>query len=46
VFWLESRGLPAGPEIVQAVLARAKKAEQLLTEEEILEVVQGSRAGR
>lgn len=46
VFYLESRGLPAGPEIVQAVLARAKKAEQLLTEEEILEVVQESRAGR
>ena len=40
VHYLQTRGLPTGPEIVQAVLARAKKSELLLTEEEILELVQ------
>ncbi len=39
VFYLSQRGLPASQEVVQAVLAEAKKAEQLLTEEEILEIV-------
>jgi 2-isopropylmalate synthase len=43
VFYLETRGLPTAPEIVQAVLARAKQAEQLLTEEEVLEAVQEAR---
>jgi 2-isopropylmalate synthase len=40
VHYLQSRGLPSELEIVQAVLALAKKSEELLTEEEVLEVVQ------
>jgi 2-isopropylmalate synthase len=39
LFYLSQRGLPATQEVVQAVLAEAKKSERLLTEEEILEVV-------
>ncbi len=45
VHYLQTRGLSCGPEIVQAVLARAKKSELLLTEEEILETVQEAKAG-
>ncbi len=39
VYYLGARGLPGGPEVVEAVLAVAKKSERLLTEEEILEAV-------
>ena len=42
IYYLQTRGLPSGPEIVQAVLAVAKKSERLLAEEEILEAVQGA----
>jgi 2-isopropylmalate synthase len=45
VYYLQTRGLSSSPEIVQAVLARAKKSELLLTEEEILETVQEAKAG-
>ena len=45
VHYLQTRGLPTGPEIVQAVLALAKKSEELLTEEEVLELVQEATAG-
>ncbi len=45
VYYLQTRGLSSGPEIVQAVLARAKKSELLLTEEEILETVREAGAG-
>ena len=45
VHYLQTRGLSTDPEIVQAVLARAKKSELLLTEEEILETVQEAKAG-
>ena len=39
VYWLQCRGLPCELEVVQAVLALAKKSEELLTEEEVREVV-------
>jgi 2-isopropylmalate synthase len=39
LFYLSQRGLPATEEVVQAVLAEAKKSERLLTEEEILDAV-------
>ena len=39
LFYLNQRGLPATQEVVQAVLAEAKKSERLLTEEEILDAV-------
>lgn len=38
--WLRSRGLPVTPELIEAVLAAAKRSERVLTEEEILLVVQ------
>ncbi len=40
IFYLQSRGLPTGQDVVQAVLAVAKKSERLLTEQEILEAVE------
>lgn len=39
LYFLRSRGLPHGPEVVEEVLAVAKKSERLLSEEEILEIV-------
>ncbi len=40
VYYLQSRGLPSDLEVVQAVLALAKKSGELLTEEQVLDVVQ------
>ncbi len=45
VHYLQTGGLSSEPEIVQAVLARAKKSELLLTEEEVLETVREAKAG-
>jgi 2-isopropylmalate synthase len=39
LFFLRARGLPDTPEVVEAVLARAKASERLLTEAEIRELV-------
>ena len=39
VFYLESRGLGHSPEIVEAVLAEAKKSQRLLREDEVVEIV-------
>ncbi len=39
VFYLETRGLPHGPEVVEAVLAAAKKSQRLLREDEVVEIV-------
>jgi 2-isopropylmalate synthase len=39
-YFLRARDLPTTPEVVEAVMALAKKSERLLTEEEILEAVQ------
>ena len=39
IYYLLERDLPHGPEVLEAVLAVAKKSERLLTEEEILEAV-------
>jgi 2-isopropylmalate synthase len=39
VYYLQCRGLPHDPEVVQAVLAAAKQSERLLTDAEIREVV-------
>jgi 2-isopropylmalate synthase len=38
--FLEVRGLPHDPEMVQTVLARAKKSQRLLTEEDVAAIVQ------
>lgn len=43
--YLRSRGLPDGQQVVEAVLAAAKKSERLLTDADIREVVEGV-AGR
>jgi 2-isopropylmalate synthase len=45
LFFLRSRGLPHGPEVVEAVMELAKKSERLLTEEEILEAVRTAAEG-
>lgn len=42
VFYLETRGLPHGPEVVEAVLAAAKKSQRLLREDEIVEIVKAA----
>ncbi len=39
LYYLRSRGLPDGREVVEAVLAAAKKSERLLTDAEIRELV-------
>jgi len=39
VFYLETRGLPHGPEVVEAVLAAAKSSQRLLREDEVLAAV-------
>lgn len=39
LFFLRARGMPDGPEVVEAVLAKAKESERLLTEEEVRDVV-------
>jgi 2-isopropylmalate synthase len=36
IYYLQTRGLPATPDVVQAVLAAAKQSERLLTDDEIL----------
>jgi hypothetical protein len=45
--YLRSRGLPTDQSVVDAVMALAKRSERLLTEQEVLEVVQAAvrRAG-
>jgi len=37
VFWLERRGIEPGDELVEKIFARAKQADRLLTEAEIME---------
>ncbi len=39
VFWLEQRGIARTPELVRAIFERAKQADKLLPEEEILAIV-------
>jgi isopropylmalate/homocitrate/citramalate synthase len=39
IYYLESRGLPHGDEVVEAVLAKAKQSARLLTEEDIRQIV-------
>ncbi len=41
LYYLRNRGLPDGNEVVEAVLAAAKKSERLLSDAEIREVVEG-----
>jgi 2-isopropylmalate synthase len=39
LYYLKTRGLPHGPQVIEAVLAVAKRSQRLLTEEEVLEAV-------
>jgi 2-isopropylmalate synthase len=39
IYYLSSRGLPVGPEIISAILDMAKRSSRVLTESEILELV-------
>jgi isopropylmalate/homocitrate/citramalate synthase len=38
-YWLEVRGIPASPELVQHILAAAKSSPRVLTEAQVLELV-------
>jgi 2-isopropylmalate synthase len=44
-YYLRTRGLPEIPEVVEALLAVAKRSERVLTEKEILEIVEEARGG-
>ncbi len=46
IFWLERRGLPAGDEVVDRIFQRAKTADRLLTDKEILECCQSASSTR
>jgi hypothetical protein len=39
VYWLETRGLPAGEDVVDRIFAHAKAPSSVLTEEEILKLI-------
>jgi 2-isopropylmalate synthase len=39
-FFLQARGLPDTAEVSEAILGHAKKSERLLTEQEILDIVE------
>ena len=43
MFWLEKRGLAAGPEVVDRIFAHAKAAASVLTEDEILTLIEPGR---
>jgi len=45
IYYLKSRSLPHGSEVIAAVLAAAKSSQRLLTEEEIIAVVRQSGPG-
>jgi 2-isopropylmalate synthase len=42
IYYLSTRGLPTETKVVEAVLARAKASERLLTDDEIMEAVEGA----
>ncbi len=44
IYWLESRGIEAKPELVQELFRRAKAAKQTLSEAEIMSVVEAFRS--
>jgi 2-isopropylmalate synthase len=39
--WLEDHGIPARPELVEAIFQRAKESDRILTDGEILALVHG-----
>jgi isopropylmalate/homocitrate/citramalate synthase len=41
IYWLESRGYPAGEDVVDRIVSRAKSSPSVLTEEEILSALGG-----
>ena len=43
VFWLERRGLAAEPDVVDRIFAHAKAAASVLTEQEILKLIEPAR---
>jgi isopropylmalate/homocitrate/citramalate synthase len=43
IFWLEKRGLAAGSDVVERIFAHAKQATSVLTEEEILKLIEPAR---
>ena len=43
VYWLEKRGLAAGEDVVDRILAQAKRSTCVLTEDEILKLIEPAR---
>jgi 2-isopropylmalate synthase len=39
--WLNDHGIPARPELVEAIFQRAKESDRILTDDEILSLVHG-----
>jgi 2-isopropylmalate synthase len=39
--WLDDRGIPSRPELVEAIFERAKQSDRILTDDEILSLVHG-----
>jgi 2-isopropylmalate synthase len=39
--WLDDRGIPSRPELVEAIFQRAKQSDRILTDDEILSLVHG-----
>ena len=46
IYWLEKRGLTAGDEIVDRILAKAKQSSAVLTEDEIRAVIRSGAMGQ
>jgi 2-isopropylmalate synthase len=46
VFWLESRGLPTDPSLIQAIRQVAKAGSRLLANDEVMDIVTGWSAAR
>ena len=46
VYWLQRRGIEAEPALVQRIFARAKQTDHILTDDEILGVIDEHRAGQ
>jgi hypothetical protein len=46
VCWLQDHGIEAAPELVKEIFRRAKQADKVLTDAEILEIRQACSAGR
>ena len=45
-YWLRERGFPPAKELVDAILAKAKESDHILTDDEVLAIVEAGAAPR